>query len=205
VLTDLRDHPHQVLRAGLGFGRETGDGDLLQAIALGQIAEGGMARDDRAPRAGLEPRLELGIEPAQAPPERARLRGASEDLADPRRHRLVPERIEPDVRVIPGRHALQKVDLPPARACGSLLEGRLETGAEVEDEVGRADALDVAHRKLRIVGFGTRWGEIDDLDLVATDLLGRVGERVEAGNDHGSRVGAFLGAGRTGSAQQGHT
>jgi hypothetical protein len=126
VPSDLLDGAHESLRAGLGLGGHAGDRDLLEAVALGEMAEGGMAGDDRAPGAARETRLELGVELAQAPPEPACLRGPGENLADPPRHRLVFDGVEPDVWVVAALDLPQEVESRSARAFRGFLQGGLE-------------------------------------------------------------------------------
>ena len=86
-----------------GVGSASGETPVIatccEAVALGQVAERGVARDDLVTLAVGEAGAELAVERGQPGRERLRLAGAVELLADPPGDRGVADRIEPDVRV----------------------------------------------------------------------------------------------------------
>ena len=145
-----------------------------------------MARDDLPPLAAREAAPEVAVERRQPGRKGPRLLGLPSACADPRTMRGVAERVEPDVRIASRadqRQPVEEVERPAVRAVDGSLERRLEAAAEVEDEVGGADALDVARRELDVVRLGAGRREVRDGHPVAADLLGRVRERIEAGDD----------------------
>src|SRR5204862_1580432 len=71
------------------------------------------------------------------------------------------------------------VDPLTAGSRDGLLDRRLETVREVEDDVGSKDAGDVAGSELDVVRLGSRRGEIFDIDLRPAQLLGDEGARTE--------------------------
>ena len=62
---DLRGELVQALWAGRGVGGQAVDTDLLEAVTLRQMSEGGMVDDDGATRAGAQARAELGVQGRQ--------------------------------------------------------------------------------------------------------------------------------------------
>ena len=143
-----------------------------------------------------EPGPELPVERAQPGGELPGRGLASKLRADPLHDLREPNGVEPDVgieRLLPllalaELEALEQVDRRVV-ALGGVFERGLEALAQVEDEVGVADALDVAHRELDIVRLGSRRGEVRDLDAIAADLGGGECQRIEAGDDVRATVG----------------
>jgi hypothetical protein len=80
------------------------------------------------------------------------------------------------------------------RLGGGLLDGRLESFADVEDDVGVDDLLHLARRQLEVVRLGAGRCQVRHLDGRAADILGRERERIEAGNDLGRARGAGVAA-----------
>ena len=147
-----------------------------------------MGGHELAPVAVGEPLAKLPVERAQLGGELPGRCLAPQLRADPLHDLSEPHGVEPDMGVhaavlLPDLEALQHVDRRAVASARRLLEGGLEPAARVEDEVGRANPLDVARRELDVVGLGAGRCQIHDLDAVASDLLGGEGERVEAGHD----------------------
>ena len=184
----LVDEPLEVTRRGLGLGREPGDGDLLEPVAVGEVPERGVARHDLAPLAVDEALLELAVELAQALDEVGRGSGPAEDVADPGDQLCISERVEPDVRIriLAELDPAQQVDRLAVGSLDGVLDGRLEARAEVEDKSGRPHRLDVPDRELDVVRLGAGRGQVRDLRSWRCDLLRRERKRVEAGDDVGS-------------------
>ena len=106
----------------------------------------------------------------------------AEATPDRRRHRREPIRVEPDVRIDrlaapvlrragPQPLSREKIQRGTVAARDRLLDRRLEAMAEVEDEVGVEDIRDVLRRELEVVWLGTGRCEIDDVNVLAADLL----------------------------------
>jgi hypothetical protein len=76
-----------------------------------------------------------------------------------------------------------------------VLEGGLEAAADVDDEVGAPNRLDVARGELHVVRLDARWREVHHLvDQAARDLLGCPRERVKGRHDGSLRCRALAGA-----------
>ena len=95
------DERREAARRGLGLGREPVERNLLEAVARGEVAEGGMARDDLAALAVARGRCRnspsSALEPARRADRAAALR--IERRRRSPRDRRVPHRVEPDVRI----------------------------------------------------------------------------------------------------------
>ncbi len=75
---------------------------------------------------------------------------------------------------------------------GVLADGLVEFGheaLEVDDVVGLFDGGDVAGGEFEVVRLLAGRGEVGHVDVVAADLFGREGERVEGGHDVDLAVG----------------
>ncbi len=202
---------------GLVLGGEPGDGDLLQTVRVGQVAEGVVAGDDLAALAGLEAGAQLVVEGGQLGAQLLRALAVAVgavrvDLGEPvgqrRADRGQALGVEPDVRVAAllgvllvlgvllalGVLLLAQLDgrQHVERAVGGLLldglvDGGLEAGG-VDDEVGLAKRADLLRRELEVVRLAAGLGEVRDLDVVAADPLGQEGVRVEAGRHRGAAL-----------------
>ena len=115
----------------LDVGGEAGDRDLREPVALAEVAEGGVARDEVLAGARREGRAELGVERAELVGERRGVLGVgrrvgrvglAEPLADGGRDGRVALGVEPEVRVL-GRGGV--------RRGGGLALLRLGRGREV--------------------------------------------------------------------------
>ena len=73
------------------------------------------------------------------------------------------------------------------RRVDRVLERRLESRAEVEDEVGVRDRADVAAGELEVVRLDAGRSQVRDADFRAADLLGGEGQRIERRDDGRSR------------------
>ena len=72
--------------------------------------------------------------------------------------------------------------------CDGFVDGRLES-LDVEGDVGLTDLADLSAGQLQVVRLRSGLGELNDRDLVTTDLLGQPLEGVDTG-DHGEvRIG----------------
>ena len=199
----------ELLRARLRLGVDPGDRDLAQPVALREVAEGGVARDDLPARAALQASPVPAIERAQVSKQRGG--GPVQRGAEPPHDLGEEDRIEPDVRIGAEagllsfrrlkRQSLQDVDDAAARLGGGLADGRLEAVAEVQDDVGALDSADRSRRQLEVVRLGAGRREVVDLVTRSADPLGRVRQRIEGGNDRllaarGGRAAAGQHAGR---------
>ena len=198
---DLSHDSLEVARGRLGLWCDAGERDLLEAVAVGEIAERGVARDDLLPVTPGEAALEVGVEHPQ--PGHKGLRWSLERIADASRLLGVAERIEPDMRISGDQvQPLEEIELLAVRTVHGSLEAGLEAGAEIEHDVGRADPLHVSRRELDVVRLGAGRGEVPDGDLVAADLLGRVREGIEGRRDRDAVVSGPLVAAASGSESE---
>ena len=95
-----------------------------------------------------EAALELGVERRQT--GHKGLRWPLEGIADASPMLGVAERIEPDMRISGDKvKPLEEIELLAVRSVHGLLEAGLEAGAEIERDVGRADALHVSRPRAR--------------------------------------------------------
>ena len=58
---------------------------------------------------------------------------------------------------------LEEIERRPVASRDRILDRRLEASAQVDDELGVADRLDVARRELDVVWLGARRREVHDL------------------------------------------
>ncbi len=105
--------------------------------------------------------------------------GTTDSSRDPLDGLREAHRVEPDVRILSWP---EKVERAAVSRLDRILERGLEAAADVDDEFGVADRLDVARRQLDVVGLDTGRREVDDLVRAARDLLGRPGEWIEGGD-----------------------
>jgi hypothetical protein len=154
-----------------------------------------MARHDLVPLTVAEAGCELRVETTQLGCEIGGSLLAVQRGADSSRHLCEPARIEPDMRVgdigLCAGHELltgEEIERRAGATFDRLLERRLESVSEVEDEVSVADGLDIAGRELEVVRLRTGRRQIDDPSAGARDALSSPGERVEARHDGRSAV-----------------
>ncbi len=190
VAPHLLDEPRDVLRARLGLGCEPGEGNLAEAVALGEVPERRVARHEVTTLAPLETAPQLGIESLEAGDEGPRSPRRPQRVRDRPDERRVPDRVEPDVRVgsLSLRAAqegepVEHVDGRPRAALDRALEGGLEPAAEVRDEARGPDRLDIPGPELQVVRLRPGWREVHDLEARAADLLRREGEGIERRDD----------------------
>ena len=188
----------EVARGRLGLRRHPGERDLLEAVAVGEIAERSVAGDDLLPGTPGEAALEVRVEHRQA--GHKGLRWSLERIADASRLFGVAERIEPDMRISGDQvQPFKEIELLAVRTVHGPLEAGLKAGAEIEHDVGLADPLHVSRRELDVVRLGAGRGEVPDGHLVAADLLGRVGEGIEGRGDRDAVVSGPAVAAASGS------
>ena len=120
----------------------------------------------------------LRVELLQLDESRRRRAGASNSSRDPLDSLREANRVEPDVRIRLRAPETGRASAP-SRDVDRVLERGLEPAADVDDELGVANRLDVARRELDVVGLGAGRREVDDLVRAARDLLRRPGERIE--------------------------
>ena len=72
------------------------------------------------------------------------------------------DRVEPDVRILA---LVDQIERPALTRVDRILERGLKATADVDDQFGLADRLDVAGRKLDVVGLDSRPSQVDDLAL----------------------------------------
>ena len=89
----------EVARRRLHLGREAGDRDHLEAVAVGEVAEGVVGGDELAPVAVGEPGAILPVERTQLGGELPGRGLASQLRADPLHDLSEPHGVEPDMRV----------------------------------------------------------------------------------------------------------
>ena len=132
-----------------------------------------------------EPAAELGVEAGDPADEPSRRRLVVQLRTDLPHHLLVPDRVEPDVRITARRTREQVY-----RAAAALLHGRFETGheaaAEIEDDRGLVDIANVPRGELEVVRLGAGRRQVPHVDRGARDLLSGVGDRVERCHDRGA-------------------
>src|SRR6185295_7348202 len=114
-----------------------------------------VTRDDLVALAVRETAAKLAVEDAKLRREALGLRTTVELLADPLCDRRVPDRIEPNVRILRLARC-EEVHRVRVRRVDRVLECRLEVLSEVEDEVGVGDGADVAAGELEVVRLDPR-------------------------------------------------
>ena len=194
----------QLLRRGLGFWTETGDRDLLEAVAGREVAECCVARDDLVSLAVAQPLPVFTVE-LVAGRRRVRCRG-EQRRADSRRHACEEDRIEPHVRVRRQtrlgtvcrvkRQPGEDVHFLAARLLDRLAHRRLEAMAEVEDDARVLDRGDFLRCQLQVVRLGSRRREVLDVERRPSDPLGGVGKGIERRNHRVRPTGAARPAAR---------
>ncbi len=109
------------------------------------------------------------------------------------------------VLVVAVADGVEHVRAPPVALVDHVLHRRLEAAPEVHDEVGVEEVVDLVGGQLHVVGLGAGGGEIGDLDGVAPDPLGQLGQGEEAGHHPGPAVpvATVLAAAR-GHGEEGH-
>src|SRR5687767_2382900 len=143
-----------------------------------------MTRHELSARAAGQASSELAVEGAQPRGEPLGLLLAVELVPDPLRELRVPDRIEPDMGVGAGvLDGVEEVDRLRRGGVDRVLEGGLESLAEVEDEIRVRDRAHVAAGELEIVRLDAGRGQVPYLELAPPDLLGGERERVEGGDD----------------------
>ena len=124
----------------LGLGRESGDRDLLQPVAVGEVAERGVAGDDLTTLAVGEAALELAVEPAD-PATRGRApvaRGLAPCRSSRRSRRSGPGRARRADPSASGSARRSSESCLKLRSTRGVLDRGLEAAAQVEDDVGRS-------------------------------------------------------------------
>ena len=181
----------------LGLGREPLDRDLLEAVALGQVGEGLMARDDLVPGAVRQAAPVLAVEPVQPrdqPFRRAAVRAERRpDAVDDQR---VAERVEPDVRVaVSSRRPGVSSRASPTRRCPRPSRAAAGSRGRAAGRGLRREALRVARETSRSCG-SARGGQVLHADTGAANLLGREREWIERRDDVllAARVARFAAA-----------
>ena len=149
------------------------DRDLIQAVALCEVSECGVARHDLSPFAIRETDAVRAVERPQGGEQRPCVHRSGERAADPADDSLEQDRIEPHVRIgaetaflADGRverKSLQYVHLGPARVGNRSGDGRLEAVAEVQDEVRALDPRNRPRRQLEVVRLRARRSQVLDL------------------------------------------
>ena len=107
---------------------------------------------------------------------------SADRVADP----LGASRVQPDVRVAGldiESWGVQQLDHLAIRVLGRPLQGRLETLAEQQHEVGRLDVLHIFGSGLEVVRFGAGRRQVLHVHGAAADLAGGESQWVEAGGD----------------------
>ena len=125
------------------------------------------------------PRRYSAIELLQLTNLVVRRAGATNSSRDPLDSLREANRVQPDVRILSGP---EKVERAAVSRLDRILERGLEAAADVDDEFGVANRLDVARRQLDVVGLDTGRREVDDLVRATRDLLRRPREWVERGD-----------------------
>ena len=156
----------------------------LQAVAVGEVAEGGVARDELVAAAPGEARLELAVERAQVGDEGLGVRavgrgvvrvGAREPLAEGGHDGQEPRGVEPEVRVLgPASSACSSCSsaVSPAWSCPSSVAA---------SEVGVRGDVDPGVRRLGrdgLVDGGLEAREVHD-DVGAGQAPHRLGCQLE--------------------------
>jgi hypothetical protein len=180
----------ELLRRRLRFRCEARDRNLFQAVALREVAEGGMTGHDLAARATSQAGAILAVELPEPGDECARR--TVERGANPANDPFEQDRIEPDMRVggqpflaalVEGQ-AGEDVDPLAVRLVDRLADGRLKAPAEVQDDGGALDPPDCLGRQLEVVRFGARRRQVLDVEVRPANALCGKGEGIEGG-DHG--------------------
>ena len=93
-----------------------------------------------------------------------------------------------------GRQPRQEVDRDAFRIRDGVLDRRLEPRAQIEDDVGGGDRLDLVGTELQVMRLDTRCGEIGDVDEPPADALRRLLHWIERRDDGQLAGGTLVGS-----------
>ena len=176
-----------------------------------RIAERSVARDDLVATTRRQAGPHFVVESGELRPESRSTLGTIQLGSDRSNDAGESHRVEPDMGVEralllarSGKEVLtvEQVERRPRAARNGLLQRRLEPASEVEDEVGAAHILDVRRSELDVVGLRAWRREILDVDVLAPDLRGRPGKRIERCHDRGPGSRALIGPAASGEREQ---